>query len=193
MQRICIYCGSSPGKLPIYREAAEQLALELVSRNIGLVYGGASIGIMGVVADAVLAHGGKVIGVIPKVLVDKEVSHQHLTELKVVSSMHERKALMAELADGFIALPGGLGTLEELFEILTWAQLGLHQKPCALLNVNGYYDALIGFLDQAVVEQFVSPKHRGLLLVEQHPVSVIDRLLDYQSPALERWIEVGDT
>lgn len=193
MQRICIYCGSSPGNNPIYRDVAERLATEMVSRNLGLVYGGASIGIMGVIADAVMAQGGEVIGVIPKVLVEKEVSHMSLTDLRVVNSMHERKSLMAELADGFIALPGGLGTLEELFEILTWAQLGLHQKPCALLNVNGYYDALISFLDQAVAEQFVKPKHRGLLLVEHSPSRVIELLLDYQVTMVERWIDAGDT
>lgn len=193
MQRICIYCGSSPGNNPIYRDVAERLATEMVSRNLGLVYGGASIGIMGVIADAVMAQGGEVIGVIPKVLVEKEVSHMSLTDLRVVNSMHERKSLMAELADGFIALPGGLGTLEELFEILTWAQLGLHQKPCALLNVNGYYDALISFLDLAVAEQFVKPKHRGLLLVEQNPSRVIELLLDYQATTVERWIAVADT
>jgi uncharacterized protein (TIGR00730 family) len=193
MKRICIYCGSSLGKEPIYREAAEQLGAELVKHNLGLVYGGASIGIMGIIADAVLAQGGEVIGVIPKVLAEKEVSHRHLTELKVVNSMHERKALMAELADGFVALPGGLGTLEELFEILTWAQLGLHQKPCALLNVKGYYDALIAFLDHALVEQFVSPKHRGLLLVEDSPSGVVDRLLGYRAPVVERWIGIENS
>ncbi len=192
MKRICVYCGSSLGKNPWYRAAAEQLGAELVKRNLGLVYGGASIGLMGVVADAVLAGGGEVIGVIPQVLVAKEVSHSNLTELKVVNSMHERKALMAELADGFIALPGGLGTLEELFEILTWAQLGLHQKPCVLLNVNGYYDALIGFLDHALAEQFVNAKHRGLLLVADNPSAVVDRLVAYRAVAVERWIGMED-
>lgn len=193
MQRICIYCGSRSGKNPAYHKAAEQLATELVKHDLGLVYGGASIGIMGVIADAVMAQGGEVIGVIPQVLVEKEVSHLHLTDLKVVNSMHERKALMAELSDGFIALPGGLGTLEELFEILTWAQLGLHQKPCALLNVNGYYDGLIGFLDQAVTEQFVKPKHRELLLVEDNPHTLIDRFMAHHASAVEQLIGVENT
>ncbi len=193
MQRICVYCGSSPGKNAVYSAIAEQLAAELVKHNVGLVYGGASIGIMGVVADAVLARGGEVIGVIPQVLAEKEVLHPHLTELKIVHSMHERKALMAELADGFIALPGGLGTLEELFEILTWAQLGLHQKPCALLNVNHYYDGLIAFLAHAVQEQFVSPKHRSLLLVEDNPGAIIDRLLSYRPPVITHWLNAENT
>ena len=193
MQRICVYCGSSSGKSSAYTAAAKQLGAELAKRNLALVYGGASIGIMGVIADAVMAHGGEVIGVIPQVLVEKEVSHAHLTELKIVNSMHERKALMAELADGFIALPGGLGTLEELFEILTWAQLGLHQKPCALLNVNHYYDALIAFLDHAVDEQFVSPKHRALLLLEESPNAIIDRLVGYRAPVLEHWLSAENT
>ena len=193
MQRICVYCGSSSGKNSAYTAAAKQLGAELAKRNLALVYGGASIGIMGVIADAVMAHGGEVIGVIPQVLVEKEVSHAHLTELKIVNSMHERKALMAELADGFIALPGGLGTLEELFEILTWAQLGLHQKPCALLNVNHYYDALIAFLDQAVDEQFVSPKHRALLLLEENPGAIIDRLVGYRAPVLKHWLSAENT
>ncbi|MDD1633959.1 MAG: TIGR00730 family Rossman fold protein, partial [Methylococcaceae bacterium] len=147
---ICIYCGSSPGRLDAYASAAFSLAESLVSRNIRLVYGGASIGIMGMVADQVLKLGGQVIGVIPKALAHKEVAHHHLTELHVTQSMHERKMLMAELSDGFIALPGGIGTLEELFEIWTWAQLGFHNKPCGLLNVEGYYDSLIGFLDHVL-------------------------------------------
>jgi uncharacterized protein (TIGR00730 family) len=193
MQRICVYCGSSPGKNAVYSAVAEQLAAELVKHNVGLVYGGASIGIMGILADAVLARGGEVIGVIPQVLAEKEVLHPRLTELKIVHSMHERKALMAELADGFIALPGGLGTLEELFEILTWAQLGLHQKPCALLNVNHYYDTLIAFLEHALKEQFVSPKHRSLLLVEDNPGAVIDTLLAYRPPVVEHWLNVENS
>ncbi|MEQ1637757.1 MAG: TIGR00730 family Rossman fold protein [Methylococcales bacterium] len=193
MQRICVYCGSSNGKSPEYTVAAKQLGAELAKRDLGLVYGGASIGIMGIIADAVLDNGGEVIGVIPQVLVNKEVCHHHLTELKIVNSMHERKALMAELADGFIALPGGLGTLEELFEILTWAQLGLHQKPCALLNVQGYYDGLITFLDQAVTEQFVKPKHRVLLLLEECPDRIIDKFIAYQAPAMDKWISREQT
>ena len=145
MKRVCVYCGSSPGIKPEYREAARVLGQELARREIGLVYGGASIGMMGEIADTVLGNGGEVIGVMPQALINKEVSHPGLTELKVVKSMHERKATMADLSDGFIALPGGLGTVEELFEILTWAQLGFHTKPIGLLNVLGYYDSRAGF------------------------------------------------
>ncbi len=169
MKKICVFCGSSSGRQPEYIEAAHKLANALTKRGIGLVYGGASVGIMREIADAVLSSGGEVIGVIPQALVDKEVSHKGLTELKVVSSMHERKAVMAELSDGFIALPGGLGTLEELFEVLTWSQLGFHNKPCGLLNVNGYYNKLSSFLDHAVDEEFVKMKHRELLLNEDNP------------------------
>jgi uncharacterized protein (TIGR00730 family) len=158
---LCIYCGSNPGRLEAYASAAVSLAEALVSRNITLVYGGAGIGIMGKLADSVLKLGGQAIGVIPKALAHKEVAHQNLTELHITQSMHERKMLMAELADGFIALPGGIGTLEELFEIWTWAQLGFHKKPCGLLNIDGYYDLLIGFLDYALAEQFVK-KHTML-------------------------------
>ncbi|NKI18242.1 TIGR00730 family Rossman fold protein [Spongiibacter sp. KMU-166] len=165
MQRICVYCGSGAGRRDDYRQAARRLASALVERNIGLVYGGASIGIMGELADAVIAEGGEVIGVIPQDLADREVAHAGLSELRVVATMHQRKQVMAELADGFIALPGGLGTLEELFEILTWAQLGYHRKPCALLNVAGYYDHLSAFLQHGVAEQFVSPAHARLLQI----------------------------
>lgn len=193
MQRICVYCGSSSGKNPEYTVVARLLGMELARRNLGLVYGGASIGMMGVIADAVMQHGGEVIGIIPKVLAHKEVAHHHLTELKIVNSMHERKALMAELSDGFIALPGGLGTLEELFEILTWAQLGLHQKPCALLNINNYYDGLISFIEHAFAEQFINPRHRALLLLDDNPSSMIDKLMQYSAPTLERWIAPENT
>ncbi|MDX1504556.1 MAG: TIGR00730 family Rossman fold protein [Spongiibacter sp.] len=165
MQRICVYCGSSAGRRDDYRQAARLLASALVERKIGLVYGGASIGIMGELADAVIAEGGEVIGVIPQDLADREVAHAGLSELRVVATMHQRKQVMAELADGFIALPGGLGTLEELFEVLTWAQLGYHRKPCALLNVAGYYDHLSAFLQHGVAEQFVSPAHARLLQI----------------------------
>ncbi|MDO8938637.1 MAG: TIGR00730 family Rossman fold protein [Methylicorpusculum sp.] len=193
MKRLCVYCGSSPGKSSSYAQAARQLAQELVKRGIGLVYGGAGIGIMGLLADAVLANQGEVLGVIPQALVDKEVSHTGLTELKIVSSMHERKAMMADLSDGFIALPGGLGTLEELFEILTWAQLGFHQKPCGLLNIAGYYDGLTAFLDHAVEEQFVKPIHRSLLRVESCPIDLLDAFSSYQPPILETWLARNTT
>lgn len=173
MKKICVFCGSSPGKQPEYIEVARKLAVALTKREIGLVYGGASVGIMGEIADAVLSSGGEVIGVIPQALVDKEVSHKGLSELKVVASMHERKAVMAQLSDGFIALPGGLGTLEELFEVLTWAQLGFHEKPCGLLNVNGYYDQLCFFLDHAVEEEFVKTSHRKMLLTGDSPEALL--------------------
>ncbi len=190
---ICIYCGSSPGRLDAYASAAYSLAESLVSRNIRLVYGGASIGIMGMVADRVLKLGGQAVGVIPKALAYKEVAHQHLTELHVTQSMHERKMLMAELSDGFIALPGGIGTLEELFEIWTWAQLGFHHKPCGLLNVEGYYDALIKFLDHVMAEQFVKEHHHAMLMVETHPEALLDRYASYQPPAVKHWLDKDET
>lgn len=190
---ICIYCGSSSGRLEAYGSAACALAEALVSRNIGLVYGGAGIGIMGMVANQVLKLGGQAIGVIPKALAHKEVAHKNLTELHVTQSMHERKMLMAELADGFIALPGGIGTLEELFEIWTWAQLGFHNKPCGLLNVEGYYDSLIGFLDHVLAEQFVKKEHHALLLVETNPHTLLDRFINYQPPAVRHWVGKDET
>jgi len=189
LKNICVYCGSSPGRLEAYADAARALAEALVSRNIGLVYGGASIGIMGAVADHVLQLGGKAVGVIPEALMRKEVAHYRLSELYVTQSMHERKMRMAELSDGFIALPGGLGTLEELFEIWTWAQLGFHDKPCGLLNVEGYYDPLIEFLDHAVTEQFVHPSHRAILIVESDPEKLLDRFANYQPPIVKTWVE----
>ncbi len=185
---ICIYCGSSPGRLEAYSAAASALAQALVSRNIRLVYGGAGIGLMGRVADEVLKLGGQAIGIIPKALAHKEVAHKNLTELHVTDSMHERKMLMAELSDGFIALPGGIGTLEELFEIWTWAQLGFHNKPCGLLNVEGYYDLLIGFLDHVAAEQFFKKDHHALLLVETNPDVLLDRYATYQPPELKHWL-----
>jgi uncharacterized protein (TIGR00730 family) len=185
---ICIYCGSSAGRLEAYTSAAYELAEALVNRNIRLVYGGAGIGIMGEVANRVLKLGGQAIGVIPKALAHKEVAHDNLTELHVTASMHERKMLMAELADGFIALPGGIGTLEELFEIWTWAQLGFHHKPCGLLNVAGYYDALIAFLDHVQAEQFVKPQTRNMLMVESDADVLLDRYCHYQAPAVKAWV-----
>ena len=188
MKNICVYCGSSPGKRPEYVESARQLARELVARDLGLVYGGARVGIMAEIANAVLAEGGEVIGVIPQSLVDKEVAHHGLTKLHTVDSMHDRKALMADLSDGFIALPGGLGTLEELFETLTWAQLGFHTKPCGLLNICGYYDGLSAFLDHAVQEQFVKHIHRQMLLIGDNPGFLLDRFARYQAPDQGKWI-----
>lgn len=173
--KICVFTGSRRGVLPAYTAAAEELGRELVARGYGLVYGGGKVGLMNVVAETVLQLRGTVVGVIPNALVSREVAHRGLTELRVVGSMHERKALMAELSDGFIALPGGIGTMEEFFEVLSWAQLGLHQKPCGLLNVAGYYDSLIRFLDQAVESDFVKPKHRALMLVEEKAPVLLDR------------------
>ncbi|HEY5138135.1 MAG TPA: TIGR00730 family Rossman fold protein [Methylococcales bacterium] len=190
---ICIYCGSSPGRLEAYGLAACALAEALVRRNIRLVYGGAGIGIMGRVADQVLKLGGQAIGVIPKALAHKEVAHKNLTQLHVTQSMHERKMLMAELSDGFIALPGGIGTLEELFEIWTWAQLGFHTKPCGLLNVEGYYDALIGFLDHVLAEQFVKKDHHAMLIVETNPDALLDHYVNYQPPAVKHWVGKDET
>lgn len=202
MKRICVYCGSSPGRRSAYIEIARALAEELVSRNIGLVYGGANIGIMGELANTVIDFGGEVIGIIPHALVDKEVTHDGITKevshnglsnLKIVSSMHERKAVMADMADGFIALPGGLGTIEELFEILTWAQLGFHQKPCGLLNALGYYDSLSVFLDNAVTEQFVKSAHRNMLLVDESPDNLLDKMTIYKPPLFDKWLSQRET
>ncbi len=179
MKTICVYCGSSAGHDPRYIEAAQSLARALVQREICLVYGGAHIGVMGALADQMLALGGRVIGVIPERLKIPEVMHDGLTEIHVTRSMHERKTLMAELADGFVALPGGIGTLEELFEIWTWAQLGFHDKPCAMLNVAGYYDQLLGFLAHAHREGFVSERHRSLMMIEHDVEQLLMRMESY--------------
>ncbi|MBX2839646.1 MAG: TIGR00730 family Rossman fold protein [Gammaproteobacteria bacterium] len=181
LRSICVYCGSSRGAKPDYVAGAQKLATELVARDITLVYGGAHVGVMGAIADQVLSAGGRVVGVIPQALVDVEVAHDDLTELVVVGDMHERKALMAERSDGFIALPGGLGTLEELFEVLTWSQLDLHQKPCGLLNVAGYFDRLLGFLDHARDERFMRDAHRQLLISDSDPGGLIDRMGRYKA------------
>jgi uncharacterized protein (TIGR00730 family) len=176
MRKLCVFTGSRHGLRPEYADAAKTLGHELVGRGYGLVYGGGNVGLMTVIADAVLESNGHVTGVIPNALVSKEVAHLGLSDLRVVDSMHERKALMAQLSDGFIAMPGGIGTMEEFFEVLSWAQLGLHEKPSALLNVGGYYDPLIQFLDHAVEQDFIKPKHRALLVVESDPDRLIDRL-----------------
>jgi uncharacterized protein (TIGR00730 family) len=173
-RKICVFTGSRRGTLIDYRDQAIELGQSLVERGFGLVYGGGNVGLMAVIADTVLELGGHVTGVIPDALVSKEVAHQGLTDLRIVQSMHERKALMAELSDGFVALPGGIGTMEEFFEVLSWAQLGLHDKPCALLNVSGYYDGLIQFIDHAVAQDFLKPKHRALLIVEESPIKLLD-------------------
>jgi uncharacterized protein (TIGR00730 family) len=193
MRHICVFSGSSSGARPEYRDAAAALGRAIAAAGLGLVYGGAKVGLMGVLADAALASGGKVVGIIPQALVDKEVAHEGLTELRVVSSMHERKGQMADLADGFIALPGGLGTLEELAEVLTWAQLGMHRKPCGLLNVAGYYDGLTAFLDHAVDERFMRAAHREMLLVASTAQELLESFSTYRPPSVEKWIERTET
>lgn len=189
MKRLCVYCGSSSGSQPDYALAARQLARAMVRKNIDLVYGGASVGIMGEIAGAVLEEGGDVIGIIPKDLFVKEVAHTGLTELREVASMHERKLLMAELSDGFIALPGGFGTFEEILEIITWSQLGMHQKPCGLLNVHHYYDKLIDFLDHAVSEHFVKEIHRSIVLVAESPEILLEKFEAHKAPEAVKWID----
>jgi uncharacterized protein (TIGR00730 family) len=182
MQRICVFCGSSPGLLPDYLNAARALGAALVRRNLELVYGGACVGLMGAIADSVIANGGTAIGVMPQSLIDREIAHQGLSDLHIVQSMHERKARMADLADGFIALPGGFGTLEEFFEIVTWGQLGLHRKPIGLLNQSGFFDQLIVFLDVAVSQQFIRPQHRETILVDTDPDRLLRRFADFTAP-----------
>jgi hypothetical protein len=182
MTRVCVFAGSSAGAQPEYRQAAEALGRAVGERGIGVVYGGACVGLMGVMADAALEAGSDVIGVIPSALVAKEIAHRALTELRVVASMHERKALMADLSDGFIALPGGWGTLDELFEVLTWGQLGLHHKPCGLLNVHGYFDGLLSFLDHTVEQGFVKREYRSMIAVADSPGTLLDMLASYRPP-----------
>ena len=187
--RICVYAGSNPGADPAYAEAAADLARLLAQRGIGVVYGGAHRGLMGILADTALEADGEVIGVIPQDLMDREVGHAGLTELHVVGSMHERKALMAELSDAFVALPGGAGTLEELIEVYTWSQLGLHAKPMGVLNVAGYYDGLAALLDHAVREGFLRPQHRAALLSEETPAALLDRFVGWRPPAIGKWLD----
>jgi uncharacterized protein (TIGR00730 family) len=189
MRRVCVFTGSSSGGRPEYRKAAATLGRLLAGRGIGVVYGGARVGLMGVLADAALAAGGEVVGVIPAGLVAKEIAHAGLTDLRIVGSMHERKALMSDLADAFIALPGGWGTLEEFFEVLTWAQLGLHRKPCGLLNAHGYFDTLLAFLDHTVGEGFVRPENRGLIAVAATPGELLERLAAVTPPPVEKWLD----
>ena len=187
MQRICVYCGSSVGGNAAYSEAARELAAVLVGHDTELVYGGSSIGIMGVLADEVLNLGGKVHGVIPKILEQKEIAHEGLTELHVVGSMHARKSMMAALSDGFIAMPGGFGTLEEIIEVLTWGQLRFHDKPCGLLNVRGYFDKLLDFLEHTESEGFLRPENRAMLLCDRDPAGLIGQFERYAAPHIEKW------
>ena len=191
LNSVCVFCGSSVGANPAFRAAAQELGAVAARGGRRLVYGGGHVGLMGALADAALAVGGEVIGVIPQHLVDREIAHLNLTELKIVESMHERKALMAELADGFMALPGGIGTLEEFFEIWTWAQLGMHDKPCGLLNVAGYFDGLLEFLDRAVTEKFVRDVHRRMVVVESGPADLLARFEAYEPPRVVKWINAG--
>jgi uncharacterized protein (TIGR00730 family) len=186
---ICVFSGSSPGARAEYAAAARALGTELAARGTRLVYGGASIGLMGVVADTVLAAGGEVVGVIPQQLVDKEAAHRSLSDLRVTASMHERKALMAELSDGFVALPGGYGTLEEFAEVLTWSQLGLQHKPCGLLNVAAFYRPLLAFFDHAVTERFVRAEHRDLVLADTDAARLLDAFDTWTPPTLHKWLD----
>jgi len=185
---LCVFCGSNSGTSPAYAEAAAGLGRALVRRGLTLVYGGGQVGLMGVIADAALEAGGRVIGVIPEALATRELAHPRVTEMRVVGSMHERKALMSELSDGFLALPGGIGTLEEWFEVWTWSQLGFQPKPCGLLNVAGYYDHLLAFLDHMTGERFLTPIHRSMAIVDEDPERLLDRLSSYQPPQARKWI-----
>jgi len=193
IKSVCVFCGSNPGRNPAYLAAAISLGIELATSGLELVYGGSQIGLMGAVADAALAHGGEVFGVIPEFIAAREIAHLGVTKLVVVPSMHERKAAMAERADAFVALPGGFGTLDELFEILTWAQLGLHRKPCAVLNIAGYFDGLLTFLDHAADEQLLRPEYRAMLLVESDPAQLVARLREHSPPVVETWLKPGQT
>jgi uncharacterized protein (TIGR00730 family) len=193
MKRLCVFCGSSVGNRDEYRQSAIEMGTVLAERRIGLVYGGGNVGLMGVVADAVLAGGGEVIGVIPQSLADREIAHTGVTDLRVVDSMHTRKAMMADLADAFVAMPGGVGTFEEFFEVVTWTQLGLHRKPCGLLNSAGFYTPLAAFIDQAVTEGFIKTVHRAAIVVDSDPARLLDLLGTVELPAVPKWIEKDET
>lgn len=188
MDRICVYCGSSPGRNPAYRGAAESLGRTLAGRDLGLVYGGGNVGLMGVIADATLEAGGEAHGVIPETLLGREPAHEGLTALDVVDTMHARKERMVELADGFVALPGGFGTLEELMEVLTWAQLGFHRDPCGFLNVEGYYDQVVAFFDEQVEAGFVSQRHRDMVVVSEDIDDLLDAFGSYEPPPVKQFV-----
>ena len=191
IRRLAVFCGSNPGARPDYVHAARSFGKLLASRGVGIVYGGSNVGLMQALADAMLDELGDIIGVISRMLVEREVANKALTDLRIVDSMHGRKALMAELADGFVAMPGGIGTLEEFFEVWTWAQLGMHDKPCGLLNVAGYFDPLLEFLDRAVAEKFVREVHRKMVIVESDPVALLARFEAYEPPRVVKWINAG--
>jgi uncharacterized protein (TIGR00730 family) len=192
MQRICVFCGSASGANPAYAEAARDMGREIVRRGLTLVFGGGQVGLMGVVADAALEAGGNVIGVIPHALAAREVAHQRLTTLHVVDSMHERKAMMAELSDAFVAMPGGFGTYEEFFEVVTWTQLGVHRKPCGLLNVAGFYDHLVEFVNAATAQEFIRAQHRSAILVNSNPAALLDQLARAVLPDVPKWIGLAE-
>jgi uncharacterized protein (TIGR00730 family) len=192
MKSICVYCGSSTGASPVYTEAAKALANQLVANDIALVYGGGNVGLMGVIADEVMRLGGQATGVIPQALMNKEVGHTGLSKLHIVSNMHERKAMMADLSDGFIAMPGGVGTLEELFEVFTWAQLGFHTKPIGVLNVDGFYDSLIAFLNHTVQSRFLKAEHMAMLFNEAEPEKLVQRFRQYQPVLVDKWLKKQD-
>ncbi|PMC34025.1 TIGR00730 family Rossman fold protein [Bacillus sp. UMB0899] len=193
MKRISVFCGSSPGASPLYLEAAEKLGHQLAKEGITLVYGGSKLGVMGTVANASLQAGGEVIGVIPKMLMERELAHTNLTELILVNTMHERKAKMEQLSDGFIILPGGPGTMEEFFEVYTWAQLGEHQKPIGMINANQYYDKLLAFFDHMIREEFLKPEYHSMVIVEQDAQELINKFRTYKPPLLTKWITPEQT
>jgi uncharacterized protein (TIGR00730 family) len=192
VRAVCVFCGSNAGARAAYAEAAVDVGRSIAARGLSLVYGGAAVGLMGLLADAALAAGGKVVGVIPTALIEREIAHSGLTELREVRSMHERKAVMADSSDAFLALPGGAGTLEEVFEAWTWAQLGHHQKPVGLLNVAGFFDGLVSFLDHQCRERFVRQEHRDMLIVESEPGRLLDRFASYRAPVVEKWIRAAE-
>lgn len=193
MNKVCIFCGALKGKNPIYAEAAKQLGKVLAENNLGLVYGGGNVGLMGIVANSVMANGGTVIGVIPRALEQKELGHKGITELRVVETMHERKSMMAELSDAFIAMPGGFGTFEEFFEVTTWLQLGAHKKPCGILNAGGFYSHLLTFIEHASNEGFITPEDLQLIVVEEEPGALIDGLKNFVPRQSTKWLALEQT
>lgn len=193
MRAICVFCGSSPGFDPVYRESASELGREIARRHLRLVYGGGNTGLMGALADSVLGAGGEVIGVIPQALVNKEVAHRGLSELIIVGTMHERKARMADMSDAFVAMPGGFGTFEEFCEVVTWTQLGVHAKPCGVLNINGFYDPLLALFDRALADGFLRADHRGLVLTERTVPGILDRITQSRPVKIDKWIDRSRT